>query len=312
MCIESRQKANGLINSKYKQDEVDKLLTLMPFDIITKTPMTYTERFKLAGLKPFIINRVQAEEIKTRYTCYFQGVGEIPCDGLVGYSDVYPTREAQILKLYGIDFADTIITQVQPILSYDSLTFSLTYWFDPVELGGSTIKKVGNAGSYKTCKERKLGVGSKVQVRLAKQVIPQIKSSEGWDDSIDQTIHCPYCREPLEEFEGKLICPNKDCGSIIDYFAHKYISYYKIKTEKKNYIISSIEEFNKYCSHFKLKVSNSYDFKWYCVKPPRVRESLTDITDNDTILDYIRQLSNSQKRYYNMIVRNLKVLYAKL
>ena len=310
VCIESRQKANGLINSKYKQDEVDELLTLMPFDVITTIPMTYSERFKLAGLKPFSINRVQAEEIRDKYTCYFEGIGDIPCDGLVGYSDVYPTKPAQILKLYGMDFADSVITKVQPILSYDSMTFSLTYWFNPVELGGSTIKKVGNAGSYKTCKEKKLGVGSKVQVRLAKQVIPQLKSSDEWDDKLDQTIYCPYCGEPLVEFEGKLVCKNNNCSSIIDYFAHKYIWYYKVKGPKKNFSIRTIEEFNLYCPDFKMRVSNDYNFKWYCIQPPRLRVPLTNIFSNDQIMEYKHTyLSQSQINYMNMIVKNLKSFY---
>ena len=302
VCVESRQKANGLINSKYKQDEVDELLTLMPFDVITTIPMTYIERFKLANLRPLIITPSQAEEIRDKYTCYFNGIGDVPCDGLVGYSDIYPTRPAQILKLYGVDFADTVITKVQPILSYDSMTFSLTYWFNPVELGGSTIKKVGNAGSYKTCREKMLGLGSKVQVRLAKQVIPQIKSSEEWDEKLDQTIYCPYCGDPLVEFEGKLICKNSKCSSILDYFAHKYIRFYQLpepspkgsKVIDKTYIPLIFD-----------KAKSDLDFKWYLIAPPRLRSPLTQIQTNDEIVRYVNTLSKSQQRYFKMITKRL-------
>ena len=218
----NRSKANGLINSKYKQDEVDELITLRPFDcVLWKRVLPYEERMRLTGLDYCTLTiqdalslRGQGDEPKLD--------GNIPVDGIVVYSNVNPTF-GRIFKFYATDDKETTVEKLEFSTSPKTGLINIVAQVEPVKIGPTNIRRIGNVGTWKTVKERKLGKGSKVSVFLAKMTIPAIRSENSkWEEEPKPV--CDWCGSPLEEFSGKLICKNLDCGFWEDYFTTKYFN----------------------------------------------------------------------------------------
>ena len=223
-----RSKANGLINSKYKQDEVDEKLFVNFFDVVLNGRLLgYEARMKLAGVEPTILTIKDAVRLKQMGDePYIEAVREgklrkIPVDGIVAYSNIDP-RYGRIYKFYASTDRVTTVTGLTYKFSNDTGLVSVVVNFEPVKIGFITAKNCGNAGSWKTICEKQLGVGSEVKVHLAKATIPAISENTPWTEEPEPT--CPWCGEPLVEFQGKLLCENMDCGGWEDMFETKYFN----------------------------------------------------------------------------------------
>lgn len=223
---EHRSAANGLVNSKYKQDEVDSKLRLRPFDcVLTSRCLGYIDRMNLTGLDYTVLTvaeslslRGQGDEPKL----YVEDWDiEVPVDGIVAYSK---TRGefGKIYKFYVTEAKVSTVTNLKFEQSSDTGIVNITAEFEPVRIGSINVKKVGNVGSWDTVKEKKLGVGSEVKVLLTKMTIPYITSNTPWKE-IPRPI-CNWCNLPLSDFQGKLICENPECGFWVDYFATRYFN----------------------------------------------------------------------------------------
>lgn len=216
----NRAKANGLINSKYKQDEVDELLTLRPFDcILNGRVLGYKARMDLTGLDYTTLTIQEAMSLNA------QGdeptLNGFPVDGVVVYSNVNPTF-GKIFKFYSTSNKTTTVKQLTFNPSKDTGIINIGVELEPVKIGAITIRNVGNIGSWQTVLNKRIGEGSEVSVTLTKVTIPMITSNTPC--TVEPIPTCPWCGNELKEFQGKLICVNEDCTFWEDYFATRYFN----------------------------------------------------------------------------------------
>lgn len=230
----NRSKANGLINSKYKQDEVDALLDLRPFDCVLRDrKLGYIDRMNLIGVPYCVLTPQQARSLRGQgdEPKLIDNGKEVPVDGIVVYSSVYPDF-GMIYKFYTTEGVKTKVTSVNYKRSDETGLITITLGLEPVKIGPITVKNIGNAGNWSTINEKKLGVGSEVKVQLAKLTIPQIK--EVLTERTEEPVPiCPSCGHKLEPFQGKLICPNLDCEGWEDYFTTRYFNVLKERYNKE-------------------------------------------------------------------------------
>jgi len=226
VTLDNRSAANGLINSKYKQDEVDSKLFLRPFDcVLVNRQLGYVERMELTGLDYTVLDSSDINDLQKATDSPKLYVGsidaEVPIDGVVAYSRTNPSF-GKIYKFYLTTEKSSVVTKMHFEQSKDTGIANIRVEYEPVKIGSITAKMSGNPGSWATVKEKKLGVGSKIKIALAKMTIPYITEHTEWTE--EPIPICPWCGKEFSDFEGKLICDNEDCGFWIDFFETKYFN----------------------------------------------------------------------------------------
>ena len=136
-------------------------------------------------------------------------------------------------------------------------------WFDPVELEGTTVRKASIHNLAKL-KELKLGIGDRISVYKANQIIPQVKDNLDCTNTIDIIDKCPICGSKLvirksnnSEF---LYCENNKCEAKIGRIIQHYCS-----KQAMNIIGISLKSINKFVEKGFIKDSclDIYDLKKY-------------------------------------------------
>lgn len=210
----SRQHANGIVNSKYLDDKVEKFAFAAPFYCNEYNGMSYKERmlavcgerfggklpyeFDRSVLENFVIDRVQINGLT------------YPIDGIVCYNDVASPLKNKIFKFYYIETAETTVESIQwnrsPFGYYIPKVI-----LKPVELSGKWIKQTA-AGSVDTIFANKICKGAKVEIILAGLTIPQIHRVLEVPEVQDYTIDdCWDCKSKLSYTSTGYVCTNPNC-----------------------------------------------------------------------------------------------------
>lgn len=150
-------------------------------------------------------------------------------------NDYYPKNkiafkvdeEGKITKVIGCEWETSRTGRVKPVLK-----------IDPVETQGVTIKNV-TGFNYKFIKDNQIGIGTKIKIVRAGDIIPHITdiiNSEG--TKTFQITRCPTCRYDLKEIGVELICDNSQCASrlirqISYFFLNLDVEYFSEKTIEK-------------------------------------------------------------------------------
>ena len=213
----SRQKANGLVNSKHRSDEVKDLLSLVVFGFEFHDGVKNPDRI-LTTFDRFFENNNYPKLVKANI-----GYGDNPIrstnelsedyliDGFVSVSEngdinavKFYFKTSQKTKVIGIEYKET------PKLGYSAVLN-----IDPVELDGTTIRSVSTNG-VGTLMDQKCGIGAVVEVVLSGSTIPKInkvlKESEVYTDG---AFSCG-CGTEIEikddnVYGNTLKCPNPSC-----------------------------------------------------------------------------------------------------
>lgn len=199
LSVGDRGKANGLINSKYKQEEVDKYLTLNPFgcwsenkDAVRKFMQSFVRLISKEEMQ-FIIDNGQLPD-------------GTPADGVVSFN--VENNSLMIRKIYNNGSAYSKITGHRMTFSDSTLTQSVVCKIEKVFLDGANISNV-KMGPINTIKKLGLGLGAEVEVIRTKKVIPYIqrvvKPSNDFSD-----IKCS-CGHELITVGQDLFCRNPEC-----------------------------------------------------------------------------------------------------
>lgn len=244
----ARQKANGLINSKYAQSEVDNLLTLRAFRYFPDLSIpegqylagldykTVLESFetvysrvdghiKFTGAQvwtPAEVVNVPVRTMTDTDTGRFLNDGWVvyskdgKCLGAHKFSGAGSESEVPVTKVLGIQWN----SQVQK--GKDS--WSANVLIEPVTIGGSTIRKP-SAGSVKKLVSESITAGATVSVILANSTIPMIGEckSPGNGNYEWPTCECGYTMGISDVFGSLLKCGNPGCtqrrARMYDYLA---------------------------------------------------------------------------------------------
>lgn len=176
----ARGKANGLMNSKYLQDEVDQLVTLVAFDVVdidsnhvpykswNLNPIKNDNRYVFIP-SPTVDKIILCEE---RGIAYMEDYDFKFCiDGIVFSED----EEYDYSWAYKYDYlsvAKTIIKELQWWYT-DGEGYSCTLRIDPVELDNKTIRNVSTNG-VRNIIDKGLGVGAEIEVAFSGMTIPKV------------------------------------------------------------------------------------------------------------------------------------------
>ena len=237
----ARQKANGLINSKYADDEVASLLTLRAYRYywdettmgakwnMTKDYKTVLSSFqavlsKVDGhvqfcraktwtLQEIIYNNLgdkfESDKIET-------DTGTFLADGVCLYNEAGVCQRA--LKFAGAGSGTELIKSTVQSIQWNDQTpkgkdsWSANVLIDPVTIKGCVIKKP-SAGSVAKLIKNNITPGAEVSIILANSTIPMIGESfsVGNGDYNWPTCACGYKMGPNDIYGSLLKCGNPMC-----------------------------------------------------------------------------------------------------
>ncbi len=120
---------------------------------------------------------------------------------------------------------ETVLKDIQPTIGR---TGKVTYnaVFEPINIAGSMIS-AASLHNAQYIKELGIGIGDKVIVKKAGEIIPQVVrvSEKLAEKDFEQTTHCPHCKQPLSLKDGKidqfcLSSPAQCKGKLIESLSH--------------------------------------------------------------------------------------------
>lgn len=216
----ARGKANGLVNSKYLEDEIEQLACLVAFSGIdlngNKIPyeelreaLMYKFILRDNGRPYFICSKLVEElQLLERGVAGFQDSHydyQFAIDGVVNYEQntalKYDYISSAISEVIDVHWTETEREGFFPVLE-----------IDPVELEGKTITNPSTNGLNNYINQR-LGLGAKVEVAFSGTTIPKVV---GILEEAEPTLpKCPYCgrqlRVPDDQYGSVLKCSNPHC-----------------------------------------------------------------------------------------------------
>ena len=234
----ARQKSNGLINSKYAQEEVNQYLTLRAYRYyldemspsgIALSGVSYPEVLKSFpvvsneyGIKFSPADVFEIQDIPEGFPETYRtrtSTGEFLNDGWVCYNSKGQCLGALKFAGAGSESDGIIKTTVKSIKWTDQTPKEKDSWaanviIDPVVIHGSTITKP-SAGSVKKLVKNKISPGATVTIIMAQEVIPQIKDcvSPGDGDYMFPKCSCGYQMSESDIYGSRLKCGNIRCSS---------------------------------------------------------------------------------------------------
>lgn len=262
----ARGKANGLVNSKYLQGEIEELASLVCFSgcYIDGTKIPYNELRKLhtleiireGGLPKFMISKLTRElDLVGRGECGLTNGKydfRFAIDGVVWYNTDYAAK---------YDYINSAVTTVIDINWNETGKegFFPTVSVEPVELEGKWISTPSSNG-VPVLVDLGIGVGATVEVVFSGTTIPKIINVLDPRDPEPPT--CPYCSEVLDFdthlFGSTLRCTNPDC-------ARKRSFRYEMIMEWLNWDPTNEKEVERLENHIKTNIFE--DFMTLCNIP---------------------------------------------
>ena len=218
----ARSKANGLINSKYKQDEINQLIHVRAFKVgfvdLDESIPRMIEALKNLPIPEHGKFQIAKRLTEADVTDSAIGSEDILYDGIVKYG------EGEILgyKRHADEHLLTKITNIEwnlsskglmvPKFVFENVVFNAVYDDEGKCIGGINVKRA-SCGSANRLFSMKAGVGAIVEVYRANSTIPQVSrviepSSDyclSWldDKYYDPDYEFNYNRDPWEVIANK-------------------------------------------------------------------------------------------------------------
>lgn len=234
----ARQRANGLINSKYCESEVNNLLTLRAYryytdDSIDGQILRKTDYREVLRMFETVYSRTDGhilfspadvwtiDELKgagntetdktTTSTGYFLNDGWVVydefgiCLGALKFAGAGSGTEALKTTVRGIQWNSQVAK------GKDS--WSANILIDPIQVKGCTVRKP-SAGSVGKMIKKKITPGATVSIIMANSTIPMVGDSftEGNGDFMWPTCSCGYRMSEVDVYGSLLKCGNPMCS----------------------------------------------------------------------------------------------------
>jgi hypothetical protein len=297
----ARQKANGLINSKYCDSEVKSLIMLVAYRYYVDESMPEGQYLKtlpyrtvvesLGVVKSPVDGHITFSHVDTWTlqelisTCpskFEDGVISLSCgkfgiDGEVCYNDDGVCLRALKFAQAG-NMTEAIKTTVRSIQWNDQNIKGKDSWsanviVDPVTIKGSVVKKP-SAGSVSKLIKNNITPGAEVSIILANSTIPMVGDifSPGNGDYMWPTCNCGYQLSAKDTYGSFIKCGNPLCSERIARMKRSI-------TDKDNINLNTLLVIDR--------------FKW----------ENTDV-DINTIKNYV--ITDNAKGYYDYLIAYLK------
>jgi DNA ligase (NAD+) len=323
----ARGKANGLVNSKYLQSEIDEMATLvgyqvtdLNYNLVPRSEWSINPIFNGSGRLLFMMSP-ECHEIELceerGYAHYKSGNIDFKfcIDGIVYAEDDAWTAQ----WAYKYDYLNTAETTVNYIdwRETDKEGFTPVLEVEPVMLEGKWIQNPSANGTPKLL-ELNCGVGATVEVAFSGMTIPKvIKVVKESDVELPK---CPYCGTQLNEDDiyGSLLkCSNKDCHRKYDLrrswininncksldYLYEWIEYYlmdSLNIARFNYESKRVVDIDSIKSEMiELIKSKSYDelankiWNWYHMSDLQWSEMVLNLKSTvDVINEVINEFNN--------------------
>ena len=205
-----RAKANGLVNSKTMQDDVNKYLTVIPWDCMTEDGKRFPNtEVEVTDYKVFERIRDKAEWVNPKTNEVY------PVDGIVGYKRKSKDYTLDIHKLYYSEAKETILRDIEWAISDTSGVMHPVAIFDTVELDDTNVSKA-SMYNYQWVKDSGCYIGCKIKVAKANLTIPQILEVLNPDEKkcskMIEELSCPECGGNIIEYGNvDCICNDASC-----------------------------------------------------------------------------------------------------
>lgn len=276
----ARQKANGLITSKYLQDEVDEYLTLRAYRYyVSDTPdgkaiemMDYRDvlsSFMTVADSKGIIKFAPADVFTTEDLQKMPGycetdrtntsTGLFLNDGWVLYDSKGTCRGALKYAGAGSETDAIVKTTVKSIKWNDQTPKGKDSWaanviVEPVTLHGIEIKKP-SAGSAGKLVKNKISPGATVSIILANSTIPMIGEcfKPGNEDYMFPKCGCGYQMSASDIYGARLKCGNTRC-SVRETRMKNYLKTVPDANDININTLLVIDGFDFYKTNFDIKV----------------------------------------------------------
>lgn len=235
----ARQKSNGLINSKYSEDEVNHYLTLRAFRYYTddseegrklratdfrevlrsfKTVSSHVDgHIMFSPAETWTLPELLRFPGYTETDNTMTESGTFLNDGWVCYDSYGKCLKALKFSGAGTGSEGVIKTKVIGIQWNDQSEKGKDSWsanvlIDPVTIKGCTIRKP-SAGSVSKLVKNDISFGASVSVILANSTIPMIgETFEPGNGDFDWPVcSCGYCMDSKDIYGSNLKCGNKEC-----------------------------------------------------------------------------------------------------
>lgn len=215
----ARNKANGLIISKYLEDEIKKYARLRVYNLEFKDE-EYNYKRLIDNLNKFpeneylkVAERLLLSEIPDKPVLVSPSGDSVLIDGIV----VYTESKKFAIKFYFTDIQLTEIKDIEWNYNEKNGGYTPTYIIKDVILNEKRIKKVSTGGVANMMKNG--GIGTKTYVILSKMTIPQIYTDNTYvPERIDGNYgnHVCECGTEMDlvddRYGSNLRCPNVECS----------------------------------------------------------------------------------------------------
>ena len=313
----ARQKANGLVNSKDMEDEVERLICIRGFryfitpdssfntseinyhdvldeDIIPRVSNSYGIKFSMAqaftneellNIDPEIIN---GDELPTN-------TGKFNFDGFVAYD----SKGNLVTAIKSHDGGKQESTVIKCMRWNNQLPKGKDGWSlnvelnPPVEVKGSLVRKPSSGGVPRALKEG-LSVGALVTVCLSGSTIPYVEViTPGNGDMQYPTCSCGYVMSDKDIFGSNLKCGNNNCNE---------------RLERMYEYLKGCESIDK-VDYNRLFIIDRFDFNKKILDRSEFDSKVINIISNDYGYESLRDLvlilglSKLQEKNLNLVVR---------
>lgn len=292
----ARQKANGLVNSKDMEDEVDRLLCIRGFRYFTDNPKpTYYNNLN-SGLIPSVKNdygikfsmgqAFTTEELLSIDSDIINGdelptnTGKFNFDGFVAY-DEYGNL---VTAIKSHDGGKQEASSIESMIWNNQLSKGKDGWSlnvklnPPVEVKGSLIRKPSSGGVPRALREN-ITPGALVSVCLAGSTIPKVDKvfTPGNGDMQYPTCSCGYKMSDKDIFGSNVKCGNPKCS------------------ERKNRIMEYLNSIDIFSSidFNRLFIIDRFDFNKKISDRDKFYNDMYDIIEHNLGVDKMIELVSS-------------------
>lgn len=232
-----RNLAAGILRRKDATEDI-KYIAFYAYNILGADELSESEQLELLESKNFRVPKklsiTDAASMEKAYEVMesWAAAQEYNTDGIVVKADIakderdFGSTSHHPNNAFAYKFISKVKETVVKAIEWSAgrSKFTPVAIFETIELGGAAVSRA-SLHNLNIINRLGIKIGSKVNVTLKNEIIPQIVSCDGRGEDIEIPKVCPFCGEMLlVNFSDELFCPNQDCSMTILDTMNKLVS----------------------------------------------------------------------------------------